>query len=191
MKLFSLLGGVHPEGRKELSAERSIRCLPLPKKLFVPFQQYIGAPATPMVNMGDKVLKGQLIAVAQGMVSSAIHAPTSGLVVAMGDYVAPHPSGLPVPTITLESDGEDKWIETQCQRQIEISAFLQSRNVRFPRFLSLQSSTLPVDGGLPDRHVSPWMVLCWFVSSTAPSHRFIYSFIERFTIGHRSLPLLF
>jgi len=113
MKLFSLRGGVHPEGRKELSAERSIRCLPLPKNIFVPFQQHIGAAATPVVNVGDKVLKGQLIAVAQGMVSSAIHAPTSGLVVAMGDYVAPHPSGLPVPTITLESDGEDKWIEMQ------------------------------------------------------------------------------
>jgi electron transport complex protein RnfC len=113
MKLFELRGGVHPEGRKNLSVERHIRALPLPKKLFVPLQQHIGAPATPVVNVGDRVLKGQLIAAAQGAVSSAIHAPTSGSIVALGDHVAPHPSGLPVPTITLESDGEDKWVATE------------------------------------------------------------------------------
>ncbi|MDD5058849.1 MAG: electron transport complex subunit RsxC [Sideroxydans sp.] len=109
-KLFKLRGGVHPEGRKNLSAERHIRTLPLPQKLFVPLQQHIGAPASPVVNVGDKVLKGQLIAVAQGAVSSSIHAPTSGVIVALGDHVAPHPSGLPVPTITLQSDGAENWI---------------------------------------------------------------------------------
>jgi electron transport complex protein RnfC len=113
MKLFDLRGGVHPEGRKDLSADRSIRILPLPKKLFVPLQQHIGAPATPVVSIGDRVLKGQLIATAQGTVSAPVHAPTSGTVVALGDHVAPHPSGLPVPTITLESDGEDKWIASE------------------------------------------------------------------------------
>jgi electron transport complex protein RnfC len=113
MKLFDLRGGVHPEGRKDLSADRAIRTLPLPKRLFVPLQQHIGAPATPVVNIGHHVLKGQLIATAQGAVSAPVHAPTSGMVVALGDHVAPHPSGLPVPTITLESDGEDKWIETE------------------------------------------------------------------------------
>ncbi|MDD2686567.1 MAG: electron transport complex subunit RsxC [Gallionella sp.] len=110
MKLFDLRGGVHPEGKKSLSVERHIRPLPLPKKLYVPLQQHIGAPATPVVNVGDKVLKGQLIANAQGAVSSSIHAPTSGTIIALGDHVAPHPSGLPVPTVTLESDGEDKWV---------------------------------------------------------------------------------
>src|SRR5512143_3180083 len=113
MKLFDLRGGVHPEGRKDMSAERHIRAVPLPKKLYVPLQQHIGAPATPVVNVGDQVLKGQLIAAAQGAVSSSIHAPTSGVIIALGDCTAPHPSGLPVPTITLESDGADKWIATE------------------------------------------------------------------------------
>ncbi|BBI99367.1 electron transport complex subunit RnfC [Ferrigenium kumadai] len=112
-KLFNLRGGVHPEGRKELSADRPIRSLPLPRRLYVSLQQHIGAPAIPMVNVGDQVLKGQLIAAAQGAVSSSIHAPTSGVIVALGDHPAPHPSGLPVPTITLESDGEDRWIEME------------------------------------------------------------------------------
>jgi electron transport complex protein RnfC len=113
MKLFNLRGGVHPEGLKDLSAGRRIRSVPLPKYLYVPLQQHIGAPAIPVVKVGERVLKGQLLAAAQGAVSSAIHAPTSGTITALGDYVAPHPSGLPVPTITLESDGEDKWIALQ------------------------------------------------------------------------------
>ncbi|MDD4912854.1 MAG: electron transport complex subunit RsxC [Sideroxydans sp.] len=113
MKLFDLRGGVHPEGKKNLSGERHIRVMPLPKKLFVPMQQHIGAPATPCVNLGEHVLKGQLIAKAQGGVSSSIHAPTSGVIIAIGDHAAPHPSGLPVPTITLESDGEDRWVTTE------------------------------------------------------------------------------
>ena len=113
MKLFALRGGVHPEGRKALSADMPIRSVPLPARLFVPLQQHIGAPATPVVSVGDYVLKGQLIASAQGAVSSAIHAPTSGRIVALGDYIAPHASGLPVPTITLDSDGENRWAATQ------------------------------------------------------------------------------
>jgi electron transport complex protein RnfC len=113
MKLFDLRGGVHPEGRKDLSADTPVRVLPLPKLLYVPLQQHIGAPATPVVKVGDCVLKGQLIAAAQGTVSSSIHAPTSGVVIALGDHAAPHPSGLPVPTITLESDGNEAWIKTE------------------------------------------------------------------------------
>lgn len=109
MKIFGLRGGVHPEGRKDMSAQGGIRSLPLPQTLYIPLQQHIGAPAVPLVSVGDTVLKGQLIASAQGAVSSSIHAPTSGTVVALGDHAAPHPSGLPVPTITLESDGKDQW----------------------------------------------------------------------------------
>ncbi|MDZ4201129.1 MAG: electron transport complex subunit RsxC [Gallionella sp.] len=113
MKLFDLRGGVHPEGRKDLSAECPIRSVPLPKTLYIPLQQHIGAPAAPVVQVGDHVLKGQLIAHAQGAVSAPVHAPTSGVIAALGDYAAPHPSGLPVPTITLESDGLDQWIALQ------------------------------------------------------------------------------
>lgn len=113
MKLFRLRGGIHPEGRKDLSAARAIRVLPLPKRLFVPLQQHIGAPAAPVVQVGDRVLKGQLIAASQGMVSAPVHAPTSGVIAALGEYPAPHPSGLTIPTITLDSDGEDRWMETE------------------------------------------------------------------------------
>lgn len=111
MKLFRFRGGVHPEGRKQLSAERAIRSLPLPDRLYIPLQQHVGAPAKHVVQVGDRVLKGQLIGAGQGTVSAPVHASTSGTVIAIGDHPAPHPSGLPVPTITLAPDGEDRWQE--------------------------------------------------------------------------------
>ena len=69
MKLFKLRGGVHPEGRKELSAEPPIRVLPMPERLFVPLQQHIGAPAKHIVSVGEQVRKGQLIAASQGAIA--------------------------------------------------------------------------------------------------------------------------
>ncbi|EEX14747.1 eleCtron transport complex, rnfabcdge type, c subunit [Citreicella sp. SE45] len=75
----------------------------------VALQQYIGAPAEPLVSRDDRVLKGQLIARSRGPISVNLHAPTLGTVIAVGHFPAPHPSGLPVPTITIRADGKDKW----------------------------------------------------------------------------------
>jgi electron transport complex protein RnfC len=110
-KLFRIRGGVHPDGHKHATCDIPIRELAMPALLRIPLQQHIGAPAEPAVKRGDHVLKGQLLAHSQGMISAPIHAPTSGYVKAIGKYPASHPSGLPVRTITLESDGEERWID--------------------------------------------------------------------------------
>lgn len=105
-------GGVHPEPRKESTADKPIVTdFPLPERLYLPLQQHLGQPAEPVVRVGDKVLKGQVLAAGRGAVSASVHASTSGTVAAIEDYPAPHPSGLPTPTIVLEPDGEDRWIE--------------------------------------------------------------------------------
>jgi H+/Na+-translocating ferredoxin:NAD+ oxidoreductase subunit C len=111
MRLFSIRGGVHPADRKALAAERPIAKLPLAPLLHVPLQQHIGAPAQPVVRRGERVLKGQLIGHGQGAVSAPVHAPTSGRVVGIGSWPAHHPSGIPVRTITLLPDGEERWAE--------------------------------------------------------------------------------
>ncbi len=103
--------GVHPDDHKRPAADAPLRVLPLPARLYVPLQQHVGQPARPTVLVGQKVLKGQLIAEAQGRISAPIHAPTSGTVVAIGEITAPHPSGLPFSAISIESDFEDKAIE--------------------------------------------------------------------------------
>jgi electron transport complex protein RnfC len=109
MRLFKIRGGVHPEARKGLSADSAIQDLPMPPLLHVPLQQHIGAPAEPAVRRGQRVMKGQLLANSQGMISAPVHAPTSGRVVGIGSYPAHHASGLNVRTISLQPDGEDRW----------------------------------------------------------------------------------
>lgn len=111
MKLFSFKGGVHPQGYKTMTTELAIEKLPLPGRLYIPLQQHIGAPATPIVKVGEQVLKGQLIASGQGAVSAPVHASSSGTVVAIEEHPAPHPSGLPVLTIIIDTDGEERWYE--------------------------------------------------------------------------------
>lgn len=108
--LKSIRGGVHPETKKDLTSDRSIlTALPLPKKLYLPLSQHAGVESRPQVQVGDKVLKGQLVARSGGSLSANLHAPTSGIIAAIEPIVAPHPSGLPAVAMVIESDGEDRW----------------------------------------------------------------------------------
>ncbi len=102
--------GVHPDDHKRPAADAALRVLPLPARLFVPLQQHVGGPARPIVLVGQKVLKGQLLAEPQGNISAPVHAPTSGIVSAIGEITAPHPSGLAQVAITIDSDGREEWI---------------------------------------------------------------------------------
>lgn len=106
-------GGVHPEGHKQLSTTLPIAKLAIPEKLVLPLRQHVGYIPKVKVQVGDHVLKGQMLAEAEGSVSAAIHAPTSGTITAIGDAVIPHPSGLPDMCITLTPDGKDEWTTLQ------------------------------------------------------------------------------
>lgn len=101
--------GVHPSDHKRPAADQPVREMPVSKRLYVPIQQHLGAPARASVVVGQKVLKGEVLAEAQGMVSAPIHAPTSGTIVAVMQVTAPHPSGLTLPAVVIEPDGEDQW----------------------------------------------------------------------------------
>jgi electron transport complex protein RnfC len=62
------------------------------------------------VQAGEQVLKGQVIGAADGWMSAAVHAPTSGTVLAVEEHVAAHPSGLPTLSVVIEPDGREQWI---------------------------------------------------------------------------------
>ena len=113
MRLHHFRGGVHPPGRKQFSADQPIQSLPLPARLYLPLQQHAGGPALPVVSVGQKVAKGELLARAQSAISAPLHAPSSGIVVDIGQFTAPHVSGLPIPTLVLDTDGEDRWPERE------------------------------------------------------------------------------
>lgn len=109
-ELFRFKGGVHPPEHKAESNARPIHAAPLPKQLVIPLRQHIGNPAKPVVEVGQRVLKGQQIGEADGYISCAIHASSSGTVTAIGMQTMPHASGLPDLCITIETDGRDEWI---------------------------------------------------------------------------------
>jgi electron transport complex protein RnfC len=112
-RLFKFNGGVHPPEHKLESTSRAIEAVPLASTLVLPLRQHVGNLPKILVQPGDRVLKGQRLAEAVGSISAAVHAPTSGTIVSIEDQLIPHPSGLPDVSITLEPDGEDRWIERQ------------------------------------------------------------------------------
>ena len=111
--VYKFHGGVHPDGHKQASTTHPIIELAIPEKLVLPLRQHVGYIPKIKVNVGDYVLKGQMLAEAEGTVSAAIHAPTSGTICAISEEVIPHPSGLPDMCITLTPDGKDAWIPLQ------------------------------------------------------------------------------
>ena len=110
-KLFTFNGGVHPEGHKAESNASPIREMPMLPRYVVPLRQHIGAPARALVQAGDRVLRGQMIGAAEGYVSTAVHAPTSGTVLAVEPRAVPHPSGLFDLCVVIETDGVDRGVD--------------------------------------------------------------------------------
>lgn len=102
-------GGIHPPEEKALSKPGTVIDAGLPEVLILPLSQHIGAPAEPVVEVGETVLAGQLIAQANGAVSAGVHAPASGTVTAIGMHAVPHPSGLENLCIVIAPDGRGEW----------------------------------------------------------------------------------
>jgi len=73
------IGGVHPDDAK-LSRGCAIEVLPLPQTVYISMAQHLGAPAKPVVAVGDTVKAGQLIAEAGGFISANVHSSVSGKV---------------------------------------------------------------------------------------------------------------
>ena len=109
MGLLTFKGGIHPNDGKSLAKDKAIVTVMPKGDLIYPPSQHIGAPASPIVSVGDHVLKGQKIAEAGGFVSAPIHASVSGTVKA----IEPHfnPTGSKVNCIVVENDGEYQEVE--------------------------------------------------------------------------------
>ena len=89
--------------KKHTADMKGIR-IPTPTTVVLPMSQYIGAPALPIVKVGEKVCVGTKVAEADGKVSAAIHSSVSGTVKKVGDFLLSN--GKTCQAITIESDGE-------------------------------------------------------------------------------------
>ena len=107
MKKTFRIGGVHPHDNK-ISAEAAIEVFPAIETAYVSMAQHLGAPATPVVAVGDKVLVGQVIAEPSGFISGYVHSPVSGTV----KKIEPRAdiAGNMVPHIEITVEG-DEWME--------------------------------------------------------------------------------
>lgn len=83
---FTFKGGVHP-GEYKLTERSAIAPFPAPAHLCVPLQQHIGAPATPVVNVGDRVFVGSLLGDNPEALCVPVHSPVSGTVTALSSRV--------------------------------------------------------------------------------------------------------
>jgi len=81
LKKHTFLQGVHPSDKKDLTENKAIEKMPVSSDYFISLSQHIGAPAAPIVNQGDNVAQGQLIAKANGKISANIFSSVSGTVV--------------------------------------------------------------------------------------------------------------
>lgn len=109
MALLTFKGGIHPNDGKELAKDAKIVELEPKGSLVYPVSQHIGAPAAPVVQVGDVVLKGQKIAEAGGFVSAPVYASVSGTVRAIEPHL--NPTGGMVNSIVIENDGEYREVE--------------------------------------------------------------------------------
>ena len=80
ISLKTFRGGVHPDDGKGLSAGCPLRPIEPGAVLYYPLGQHAGAPAVPIVQPGEQVLRGQKIAEAGGFVSAPVHSGVSGTV---------------------------------------------------------------------------------------------------------------
>ena len=99
-------GGVHPSERKEFSEHLSLKRFPEPKTVVISMSQHLGAPANPIVQVGDTVKVGQKIGEASAFISAPVHSSVSGTVVAVEPRLHATRGG-EVMAVVIESDGKN------------------------------------------------------------------------------------
>ena len=104
-------GGIHPHERKELTEHLPLVSFPDPQTVVIPLSQHTGAPAEPLVEAGDTVLRGQKIGESAGYISCSIHSSVSGKVLAVEPRKHPT-TGNDVMSVVIESDGKNQLHES-------------------------------------------------------------------------------
>jgi len=109
--LGTLHGGLRLPGHKTASTRQPIVEVPVPPQLVLPITQHVGDPSQPVVGIGERVLKGQLIAESDGTLGAPVHAPSSGKIIAIEPWPVSRRFGENAPCIVIECDGRDEAVQ--------------------------------------------------------------------------------
>lgn len=141
--LKSFLGGIHPKDSKKYTFDKAIEFPPLPDKVIIPISQHIGAPCIPIVKVGDKVRKGEVIATSDAFMHSPVHASISGEIINISEM--PHTNRIKCLSITIKNDGLDEWFEgIPCHREWEKLEINEIRNmIKEAGIVGLGGATFP------------------------------------------------
>ena len=102
-------GGIHPKAYKELTNDQKIDGSFWPKNVYLSLQLRNGALLTPLVGVGDKVQRGQLLAVGKTDMIAPIHASVNGIVTAITPHVTSHPAKIKADTIIIRANDDRQW----------------------------------------------------------------------------------
>jgi len=153
---FSKLdGGLKLVAYKHLSTGHKIIDAPVVKNYVLPLQQHIGAISQCVVSVGERVLKGQIIARPGNTISAAIHAPVSGTVTAIDQQPVPHASGLADLCISIENDFKEEWHQQEplADEYNNLSSHDLRLLLRNAGIVGLGGATFPSDVKQTETHI--------------------------------------
>ena len=104
-RLDGYYGGIHPSERKEFTENLPLQKFPDPETVVIPLSMHAGAPANPVVQVGDAVKVGQIIGEAAGFISAPVHSSVSGTVTAIENHG--HATRGECLSVVIKSDGKN------------------------------------------------------------------------------------
>ncbi len=104
-RLEGYYGGIHPTERKEFTEHIALQRFPDPETVVIPLSMHAGAPANPVVQVGDTVKVGQVIGESAGFISAPVHSSVSGTVTAIENHG--HATRGECLSVVIKSDGKN------------------------------------------------------------------------------------
>ena len=142
-KPWKFSGGLLLEEHKSISLKSGLNEANIPDILILPLNQHIGRPALPIVKTGDTVLKGQLIAQADGLISANIHSPVSGKIASIAKHPIAHASGTSALCILIQNNHQEIWHDLPPPLSLDSDKQLIQERIQWAGIVGLGGATFP------------------------------------------------
>ncbi len=142
-RLSHFQGGLVLRQHKKVSCEPSLQHAGMPEKLLIAIMANHGQTSEPVVQVGDHVLKGQVIAYPTHPFGAVFHAPTSGEITSIATHNTASPNAVADTCITLKPNGHDQWIEQQADIELPTTASQIIEQIRAAGIIGMGGAGFP------------------------------------------------